>query len=103
MRYRATALAVLLALSVGSFGPAHAQQMCGPTEGLMVMLTSQYGETVQDRGMTASGIYVAWWGNSETGSWTVTASRPDGVSCIIVSGMDFEHAATSPAPMGEQH
>jgi hypothetical protein len=102
MRHLATALAGLLALSVGSYGlPAHAQQNCAPLDAVVENLTARYGETIQASGISTSGIYVMWWGNIETGSWTVTATAPDGTTCLVAHGGAFDASRQAPAPMGE--
>jgi hypothetical protein len=84
-------------------GQAFAQtQNCGNVLQVSNLLHSEYGETVQDFGIASNGALVQWWGNIDTGTWTIIAVTPDGTACLVASGEGFEHMPTDPAPMGEE-
>jgi hypothetical protein len=85
MRAGVTALAVLLAF------PAYAQQPpCAPYPDHSKALTDKYGESVMERGLSQAGVMVEWWGNSETGTWTILTITAAGVACIVQAGELFE-------------
>jgi hypothetical protein len=85
MRAGVTALAVLFAF------PAYAQEPpCAPYADLAGALTSKYGESVMERGLSQAGVLVEWWGNSETGTWTILTITAAGVACIVQAGELFE-------------
>ena len=83
------------AISVLCIAPVAASaqsQNCAPRERVVERLASQYGETRQSRGLGNNAL-VEIWANTEedsTGSWTITVTRPNGVTCLIASGQAFE-------------
>jgi hypothetical protein len=83
MRLPLAALAVCLAM------PALAQERCAPRDVQTGILTGKFGESVIAMGLTPDGV-VEYWANPETGTWTVTITRPDGILCGIIAGLNFE-------------
>lgn len=76
--------------------PAFGQSLnCGPRSTIVTNLMDKYGETVQGMGM-ARGIVVEMFASEKTGTWTITATRPDGILCIVASGRDYERSAVKP-------
>jgi hypothetical protein len=75
---------------------ANADQ-CGPRAAVLAALENSYGEGRRGIGMAGAQTVVEIFANSQTGTWTVIATRPDGVTCLLASGTDFE-ALTPPAP-----
>lgn len=80
--------AFILALLV-SVTPAVAQQACAPHDVISGGLKAKYGETVQSRGLDGQGRLVEVYASDETGSWTITYTLPDGMTCLVASGSDF--------------
>lgn len=75
--------------------PAAAQQQnCGPRELVVERLTNNYGETRQARALGSNNTLVEVWASTEgsdpTGSWTITVTRPNGVTCLVASGQAYE-------------
>jgi hypothetical protein len=71
---------------------ASAQQNCAPRDLVAERLNDHYGEAVQSRGLTEDGqALVETWANTESGSWTVTVTNTQGVTCLVVSGQMFEN------------
>lgn len=83
--------AVLLSASA-----AWAQEACGPTEEIHKWLGEAFNERRHAQGINASGMLIEVWGNAETGTFTVLATTPDGVSCLVTDGSAF--AAFPPEP-----
>lgn len=83
MRHILAAIAVCLAM------PAFAQQ-CGPRDDVAAALRGQYGERIMGQAIDVRGTYVTIWANLATGTWTITATRPDGTSCIVGAGENYE-------------
>ncbi len=77
------ALAVILAC------PAYANQ-CGPRADVLKHLAETYGESRQSIGMAVNGAVVETFA-SESGGWTITATTPDGLTCLVASGEGFEN------------
>lgn len=69
---------------------AHAQQpaQCAPRDVQTETLTERYGEAPIAMGLAAQGV-VEMWANPSTGTWTVTITRPDGILCGIIAGLDY--------------
>lgn len=81
--------------------PAAAQGNCGPRDAVLAHLAAKYGETRQSIGMAANGQVMEVFANTDSGSWTVTVTTPQGMICMLASGEGFEHAPQEPAPQGE--
>jgi hypothetical protein len=81
-----TAAAVLLAL------PGHAQGAdCGPRTSVIERLASQFGETRRGIGLAMrGGRVVEVFASEASGTWTITVTLPDGRTCLIASGRDWE-------------
>lgn len=79
--------------------PAYAQsQNCAERDVVAERLTSGYGEQQQSMGLS-QGTAVETWANTDTGSWSILVTRPDGVSCLVASGQNF--VITGDAPEGD--
>lgn len=83
MKYLAT-----LAL-IASCSPAYAQQNCASTDEVYTTLLQKYQEERVAVGINTNGNLVEFWGNEESGSWSVIITSPDGVSCLADSGVAF--------------
>lgn len=79
--------------------PAFAQQTCAPRQAVLDQLAGRFGETRQSMGIAANGFVVELFA-TPPGSWTITATRPDGVTCLIASGEAFEAMAERLPPNG---
>lgn len=67
--------------------PVYAQEQCGNTEKMHQVLANKYGETMQIvGGMSATGSIVEFWGNDDTGTWTVTITDTNGTTCFVAVG-----------------
>lgn len=79
----AYAAVVLLASS-----PAVAQQApCLPDVATLAgLLAKQYGERLTAAGVESGGNLVQVYANTESGTWTIVVSIPNGPTCIVASG-----------------
>ncbi len=89
------ALAAALALNVMTAGMAMAQQArnCGPRELVVSRLAEGYGETRQSMGLGANNAVIEVFASEESGTWTITVTSPNGVTCLVASGQAFEELA----------
>ena len=87
-----TALVMATGLYLVTAAHAAAQQIrnCGSRPQVVERLTSTYGETRQSVGMGANNSLIEVFASSETGTWTITMTRADGVTCLIASGQSYE-------------
>ena len=84
-----TAVAVLMA------GPVLAQsgQNCAPRDMVVDRLASKYGETRQSMGLGANNAVVEVFASDSSGSWTITVTSANGLTCLVASGQAFEELA----------
>jgi hypothetical protein len=68
-------------------GMAQAQQANCNTRDIVVGLITgpKFNERLVGAGI-ADAYMVETWANEATGTWTVTGTNPDGVTCIIAGG-----------------
>lgn len=80
-----SALMALVAVS------AEAQVPCGPREGIVKELRTKYGEEVQVTGVMGNGKFLMeMWVNSGQGTWTVTLTDPNGKTCAVAAGSNWQ-------------
>ncbi len=73
--------AVVLAVTAHTGWPAEANNLCAKRQALVDRLASTFGETRRAYGSQASDGLVEVFA-SESGSWTILVTSPDGHSCI---------------------
>jgi hypothetical protein len=77
----------------------NSQQICAPRATLVEKLKAEFNEEPQAIGVTHSGGLFEVL-SSDSGTWTVLATGPNGVSCLVLSGdgwmskMERENKAT---------
>lgn len=82
---------LMVANTCTSTAPAHAQQQqCAEREVIVDVLFDKYNEVPVTMGLADSGHFVETFASAKTGTWTVVATYPDGVACLILSGQSFE-------------
>lgn len=89
----------LLALGAGALiaaatqVPAQSAQNCGPRDLVLNRLADTYGESRQALGLGGNNSLVEVFASQETGTWTITVTLPNGVTCLVASGQAFETLA----------
>jgi len=83
---------------------AHAQNapspQCAPRPAVLEALANGFGEARRAVGIAGQAHVMELFVNPETGTWTITATRPDGVMCLIASGSNFEQVQGSAPAKG---
>ena len=96
------AASALVALSAGAAlaqGMPNGRQLCAPRAAIVEKLKAEFGEEPEGLGVTDSGGLFEIL-SSTSGTWTVLATGPNGVSCLVLSGdgwMSKERNATEKA------
>lgn len=72
---------------------AHAQQFCAARDKVVAQIEKQFKEKVSGRGLAAQGKQLIELFVSQTGSWTMLVSDPQGRSCVMASGEDWQGLA----------
>lgn len=77
------ALVALTATAAGA-------QNCADRDMVATRLVDGFGEYVQGGGVAANHLYLEVWANTETGTWTITMTTPDNLTCVMASGQHYE-------------
>jgi hypothetical protein len=93
----AVALGVLAAGTAPQ--PVAAQTgVCADRAKIVDRLQSKYGESRQGVGVAQGQRVMEIWASEASGSWTIVMTLPDGSSCLIAAGEDWEPLA-DPTPV----
>ncbi len=80
-----------LVIASALFSPAGAQQtVCGDRNEIVSRLEQGYQEQTTGVGLSATGGLVELY-TSEKGTWTLMLTQPNGVTCLIAAGDNWEH------------
>ncbi|AWI84194.1 hypothetical protein CEW88_11170 [Alloyangia pacifica] len=66
---------------------------CGPRDVVIARLAETYGETRQSIGLGSDNAVMEVFASDETGTWTITITSSQGVTCLVASGQAFETLA----------
>ena len=84
-------LALLLAISATQ---ATAQlQRCADHEQVVTRLAERYGETRQAIGLGSDNSVMELFASEESGSWTITVTKPGGPTCLVAAGEAYQYLA----------
>lgn len=74
-----------------SSGMAQAQGVqCLDHAAMTRLLAEHWGESRQSIALDAADSMVELFASSETGTWTLTVTKPGGPTCMVASGHAFE-------------
>jgi len=95
-RLLTNALAVLVLMT----GPALAQPAnCAPHDAVIERLAASYGETRHSMGIGVNNAVIEVFASDKSGSWTITVTGTNGITCLVASGQAYEAMAEAlPAP-----
>lgn len=99
MKLKFTMLAAVASFVLPLAAQAQGQN-CGNRELVVERLTSKYGESRQSIGMAPKGRVVEVFASLETGTWTITVTSPNGVTCLVASGQSYEDINEPVSPAG---
>lgn len=91
MKYRKHLISAALVLTLGLSVEASAQSSvpCSPTKDIREQLKKQHDETPVSIGLGVNGSVVEVFASMQ-GTFTIIASMPTGLSCMIGSGENWE-------------
>ncbi len=69
--------------------PALAGQRCAPHDMVVDRLASRYGEARQSMGLGTNNSVIEVFASDETGTWTITVTSAEGVTCLVASGQAY--------------
>ena len=103
MKHLLTCAAGLAIFSLGATA-ATAQNRnnnCAPRDAVVERLASSYGESRQSMGLGANNQVIEVFASEETGTWTITVTTVQGVTCLVASGQAFEALAEALPAKGD--
>ncbi len=89
------ALAVALAVSAfaaAGAATAGADEWCGTRADILKRLGGNYREQPVAAGIALNGGYVELLSSRAGVTWTIVITKPDGLTCVVVAGEDWEDA-----------
>ncbi len=99
-----TVLATVLALGLATLNadPASAagRRNCAARQVVLEALARTYGETRQSIGLGADNAVIEVFASTETRTWTITVTTPDGQTCLVASGQSYEALVEALPPAG---
>jgi len=99
-----SALALALALATPLPAPAQPRQ-CAARATILGTLADTFGETRRGVGVAgASGgqsAVVELFAAPQTGTWTITVTLPNGITCLLASGQGWEAVAEERPATGD--
>jgi hypothetical protein len=90
----------LLALAAQQTNAQTMPRNCGPRDAIVSSLAEKYNETRQSIGIAANNAVMELFASEESGSWTITVTLPNGMTCLVASGQAFEELAEALPPKG---
>ena len=80
---------------------AFAAPNCAERSVVMAELAGKYSETRRSMGMAGETVMMEMFASSGTGTWTLTVTTPDGTTCLVASGTDFQALAEAVPLIGD--
>lgn len=81
--------------------PAAAQGPCFDRDALAAQLSERYGECRAGMGLQDPETLIETWTSEDTGTWTLIATRPNGTSCVLATGVAWQDAPPMQAGRGD--
>lgn len=74
--------------------------ICAPRDKVVDKLATDYGESRQSIGLGRDNAVVEVFASITSGTWTITVTRADGLTCLVASGQAFETLAEAAPAKG---
>ncbi|MGV6805169.1 MAG: hypothetical protein ACWA49_13285 [Ruegeria sp.] len=71
---------------------------CAPRPDVLQRLAETYGETRRGIGVARQGSVMEVFASDDTGTWTITVTLPDGLTCLVAAGEAYEALAEALPP-----
>ena len=98
----AGALALGAVLSGAAPQPVQAQQaVCAARGDVVERLREKYGESRRGIGLLQDQRVVEIWTSKKSGSWTIVVTLPDGSTCLLAAGENWE-VMDEPSPVADR-
>lgn len=81
------------ALALAAKGANAQAGTCAAHDTVVERLAEGWGESRQSIGIAADNTVIEVFASLDTGTWTITVTRPGGPTCMVASGEAFQHLA----------
>ncbi|WP_170529997.1 hypothetical protein [Ruegeria arenilitoris] len=71
---------------------------CAPRPDVLQRLAETYGETRRGIGMARQGAVMEVFASDDTGTWTITVTLPNELTCLVAAGEAYETLAEALPP-----
>ena len=89
-----------LVIGFGTFSTAaQAQMVCGDRGSVVAGLESDFSEAPISMGLASNGSIIEVFASNDH-TWTIVMTRPDGTSCVLMAGENWENLPTRVAGLG---
>ncbi|MFG6594925.1 hypothetical protein ACGYK4_10300 [Sulfitobacter sp. 1A13368] len=95
------ALTAASAIVLATTTEAQTPRNCAPRDHVVLRLADGYGEMRQSMGLGGDNAVVEVFASDQTGSWTITVTGVNGITCLVASGQGFEALAEELPAKGE--
>ncbi|MEM9432911.1 MAG: hypothetical protein AAGA12_03250 [Pseudomonadota bacterium] len=90
--------ALIIATDIAS---AQSSNRCAQRDMIISKLNSAYGESRRSMGLAANNGIIEMYASEETGTWTITVTHANGMTCLVAAGTSFEAVEEElPAALG---
>jgi len=83
-------VAMLAGIPLASATADAASPQCGPRTALLDKLAKEYREAPTAIGLASTGTLVEVLTSEDGATWTIVVSRPDGTSCLVAAGQEWQ-------------
>jgi len=94
MKYLMAFLALALIGLASSTAAAQAEILCGQRAGVVESLQQKFSEQPVSMGLANNGAMIEVFA-SHTGTFTIMMTQPNGLSCLIAAGENWENLKTA--------
>ena len=95
---RFACMAVALFVATASLPATAQQQRCTKRPEIVRHLAKKFAEAPVAIGLAVSGGIIEVLSSKKGGSWTIIITMPDGTSCVIAAGQNWEQITTVAEP-----
>ncbi len=91
---RFACMAVALFVATASFSATAQQQRCTKRPDIVTHLANKFSEAPIAIGLSVTGGVIEVLTSEKSGSWTIIITMPNGNSCVVAAGNNWEHIET---------
>jgi hypothetical protein len=95
---KAACAALLLVALIAPSAVFAQSPACASRAELLARWAEKYGEWPLARGFMSNGLVLEIWATPDGAQWTGFVTRPDGTSCMVANGSDWESGQPPAAP-----